>query len=616
MSERLGRYTLERKLATGGMAEVFLARQSGPEGFEKVCVVKRMLPTLTGDPSFVRMFLDEARLAAQLNHPNIAQIFDFGEVSGTFYLAMEYVPGSNLRAIVKEHQRRGTFMPVPVAARVVSQAALALDYAHGTTTADGAPLGLVHRDVSPQNILLGTAGTVKLIDFGVAKAATATHHTRTGLIKGKYAYMSPEQIRAQPLDRRSDVYALGLVLYELLASARAVQGVSDVQVMESAIKMAFEPIERRRPDLPEEIAAVVRRALQKDRDARYRTAQDMSEALERFITHQGAVVTGADLIKLLADLPEAPLQPRAEGELPSAPTPSPPSSRRMAVGSAPSVTGWPERAEPTEIARGDLTTNAPQPLPPGLQPTQLAPLPEPPRPTTAKDLPAPTVTRQSSLGAGLLAGLLARLLAFLEDGRRRLVAVVGLAVVAGVVVGFWLGGSSASNASPPADPAASRPPVDLPMPPPPKLPPPPKPAAPEPSTLAFNAVPQMDIWVDGVLRGRTPMSAKFPAGTHLVVFREDRLGLYRTEEVLLEAADFRRLEWRPAKGTVTIRAVPYAEVFLKEKRLGMTPLDPLPLYEGHYEFRFVNKETGRSETQPVAVLPGKDSLVKVDLRAQ
>jgi len=602
MGERLGRYTLERKLAIGGMAEVFLARQSGPEGFEKICVVKRMLPGLSGDPSFVRMFLDEARLAAQLNHPNIAQIYDFGEVSGTYYLAMEYVPGTNLRAIVKANQKRGTYLPVPVAARIVSQAALALDYAHGATTADGAPLGLVHRDVSPQNILLGTAGTVKVIDFGVAKASTATHHTRTGLIKGKYAYMSPEQIRAQPLDRRSDIYALGLVLYELLASARAIQGTSDVQIMEAAIRMSFEPIERRRPDLPEGIAQVVRRALQKDRDSRYATAQDMSEALERFITQQGEVVTGADLIKLLADVQEP---PRADDSASSPQTPpSGPSSRRMAVASSPPASDWPEASEPTEVAGGSGASSRANP---GQQETRLAPPPAPPNPTTSKDLPMPLVARAIASGVSR----------FLSDGQRRLLAIVGLAIAFGVVAGFWLGGRSGSDEpDPAARPRTGR--TDLPMPPPPTMPPPappPKPV-PETGTMAFAAAPAMDVWVDGVLRGRTPVSVKLPVGSHAVVFREDRLGLNRSTTVALAAGETHKEEWRPAKGTVSIRAVPYADVFVGEKRLGLTPLDPVSLFEGHHQFRFVNKETSRSETRDVEVLPGQDTLVKVDLRAQ
>ncbi|HZN94700.1 MAG TPA: protein kinase [Myxococcales bacterium] len=604
MSEQLGRYALERKLATGGMAEVFLARQSGPEGFEKICVVKRMLPGLTGDPGFVRMFLDEARLAAQLNHPNIAQIFDFGEVSGTYYLAMEYVQGTNLRAIVKANQKRGAFMQAPVAARIVSQAALALDYAHAATAPDGSPLGLVHRDVSPQNILLGSAGTVKLIDFGVAKAAGATHHTRTGLIKGKYAYMSPEQLRAQPLDRRSDVYALGLVLYELLASARAIQGAGDVEIMENAIKMAFEPLQRRRPDLPEELGAVVRRSLQKDRDARYQSAQDMSAALELFITRQGVVITGADLVKLLADIPEAQHQVRAE-EVPSSPTPSPSSSRRPAIAPAPASTEWPEVPEPTEVeTRRPSGGGAPRLV--GQQPTRVGPAPQA-NPTTTEDIPPPAVERSgaSAITTGLRRALL--------EGQRRLAVVIGVAVAFGVTAGFWLGGRSASGddpALPDAPPVAATPPA---LPPPS---PPPKPAPPETGTLAFGAAPAMDIWVDGVLRGRTPLILKLPPGRHDVVFREDRLGLSRTEQVDLAPGETRRREWRPAKGTVSIRAVPYAEVFVREKRLGLTPLDPVTLFEGRHQFRFVNKETSRSEIRDVEVLGGRDTLVKVDLRAQ
>ncbi|MHB8873760.1 MAG: serine/threonine-protein kinase, partial [Myxococcaceae bacterium] len=158
MAERLGRYILEHKIAAGGMAEVFLAKQSGPGGFAKVCVLKRMLAPLAADVQFVRMFLDEARLAAQLNHPNIAQIFDFGEAEGTFFLAMEYVPGSNLRAIVKDHAKRRAFIPFHLAARIISHAAAALDYAHGAVGVDGKRLEIIHRDVSPQNILLGNTG--------------------------------------------------------------------------------------------------------------------------------------------------------------------------------------------------------------------------------------------------------------------------------------------------------------------------------------------------------------------------------------------------------------------------------------------------------------------------
>jgi serine/threonine protein kinase len=220
MAERLGRYTLDSKLAVGGMAEVFLATQSGPRGFEKVCVVKRMLPHLADEENFVRMFLDEARLAAQLNHPGIAQIFDFGEVNGSYFLAMEYVPGDSLRKIVKDHGRRGAFIPPAYCARMVADAAAALHYAHNAVGTNGQPLKVIHRDVSPQNILLGSTGVVKLIDFGVAKARSATQKTAEGLVKGKFAYMSPEQIRGQPLDQRSDIFSLGLVLYELLATRR------------------------------------------------------------------------------------------------------------------------------------------------------------------------------------------------------------------------------------------------------------------------------------------------------------------------------------------------------------------------------------------------------------
>ncbi|MHB8875022.1 MAG: serine/threonine-protein kinase [Myxococcaceae bacterium] len=211
MGEILGRYTLYRRIGVGGMAEVFLAREAQEGGGERLCVVKRAHPFLASDTSALRMFLDEAQLVAQLRHPNIVQIFDLGSINGAFYIAMEYVPGFDLLTIVQEHERQGELIAEAVAARLVAQAAAALDHAHRAVGQDGRPLEIIHRDVSPQNILLSTGGEVKLTDFGVAKASIAKHATQLGIVKGKYAYMSPEQIAGNPVDCRTDIYALGLV---------------------------------------------------------------------------------------------------------------------------------------------------------------------------------------------------------------------------------------------------------------------------------------------------------------------------------------------------------------------------------------------------------------------
>ncbi len=294
-AEKLGKYTLEHRIAAGGMAEVFLAQDDAG----RRCVIKRMLPNLLVDKQFAQMFLDEAKLVVQLNHPSIAQIYDFGQDRGVLYLAMEWVDGTNLRTIVKDFARRGEKIPVEFCARLVSQAALALGYAHRAAGLDGRPLKIIHRDVSPQNILLGNAGDVKLIDFGVAKATSASQQTAAGMIKGKFAYMSPEQLRGNPLDGRSDIFGLGLVLYELLASERAVPGSSEAEIAQNALVMKFPPIEQKRPDVPPQLKAIVARALAKDRDQRYDTAEDLAAELETFITPRRSKLTGADLAQLL-----------------------------------------------------------------------------------------------------------------------------------------------------------------------------------------------------------------------------------------------------------------------------------------------------------------------------
>ncbi len=294
--EKAFNYHLERRLAAGGMGEVFLAKDKATGN---VCVIKRMLPNLMSDNQFVSMFLDEAKLAAQLNHPNIAPLYDFGMAGGVLYLSMEYVPGANLRMVVKDHAVRKVSVPFDAAARIMSQAALALDYAHGAKTADGKPLRLVHRDVSPQNILLSTTGVVKLIDFGVAKAATASQQTAAGLIKGKYAYMSPEQLRGQTLDGRSDIFGLGLVLYELLAGERAIPGRTDAEVAQNALNMRFAPLRMKRPDLPERLEQILNKALQRDVTQRYQRAAELSSDLERFLADRRSSPSGEELSRLI-----------------------------------------------------------------------------------------------------------------------------------------------------------------------------------------------------------------------------------------------------------------------------------------------------------------------------
>lgn len=294
MAEPLGPYSLDKRIGAGGMADVFLAR--GPRG---ICVVKRPHAHLCANPDFVRMFLDEAAILASLHHPNIAEIFDLGQVNGVFYLAMEYVPGFDLMTISLEHERQGELMAPELCARIVADVAGALHSAHEAHhPKTGQPLSLIHRDVSPHNVLLSTTGVVKLIDFGVARAATATHRTQAGLVKGKYPYMAPEQITGQDIDRRVDIYALGLVLYELLTNVRAIAGNTEVEQIDNARAARIRPIEQLRPNLALPIRQILASCIHPDRDGRYPTALALKEDLEKYLRYVGQPIGQEDLLRL------------------------------------------------------------------------------------------------------------------------------------------------------------------------------------------------------------------------------------------------------------------------------------------------------------------------------
>ena len=214
-------YTLVAKLGQGGMAEVYLALAPGPQGFQKLVVVKRLHMNMEDEPMLVAMFLDEARIAARLAHPNVVQTNDVGEHEGSHFIAMEYLEGQPFDRILKHAVRDGERLPMRLAARIIADALDGLHYAHEACDYDGTPLGVVHRDVSPHNLFVTYDGVVKLLDFGIAKATTQVVETRTGLVKGKFAYMAPEQARSAPADRRADVFAMGVVLWESIAGASA-----------------------------------------------------------------------------------------------------------------------------------------------------------------------------------------------------------------------------------------------------------------------------------------------------------------------------------------------------------------------------------------------------------
>ena len=279
---RFGQYVLLRRIARGGMAEVFLAQQRGLEGFDRRVAVKRILPHLADSPDFVKMFLGEAKLAALLSHPNIVHIYDFGKVDTDYFIAMEYVEGIHTGQAFKLDRERERLSPTLIA-RIGADAATALHYAHELTSSSGKPLGLVHRDISPANIMVSYDGVVKLCDFGIAKAAAVSDGlTQPGQVKGKYAYMSPEQTVAAPLDGRSDVFSLAIVLWELLAGKTIVSRGDPVDAMRAIRDGKLQPLEKAAPNTPEPLVKAISWALETKRERRC-TAAELATALEAFI---------------------------------------------------------------------------------------------------------------------------------------------------------------------------------------------------------------------------------------------------------------------------------------------------------------------------------------------
>src|SRR4051812_23624597 len=280
------------------MAEIFLARSLGLAGFEKIVVLKRILPHLAAEEEFVSLFLDEAKTTVALSHGNIVQTFDMGrgDDGSDYFIAMEFVPGKNLRRLIRRHhERKGPHFDVALSIWLTGEILKGLDYAHRKTDAAGRPLGIVHRDLSPHNILISYEGEVKVADFGIAKAASKVVHTETGLIRGKASYMSPEQARAEDLDGRSDIFSAGILLYELLTGLAPYEGESSDAILRNVLKGPPPPPSTKRPLIPGALDLIVLKALATDREHRYQSCDVFLKELGTFLQTAGVVVGPRDL---------------------------------------------------------------------------------------------------------------------------------------------------------------------------------------------------------------------------------------------------------------------------------------------------------------------------------
>lgn len=293
---RIDRYEIIELLARGGMAEIYLVKSIGLRGFETRSVLKRLPPSCVNDePGYLKMFLDEARLVASLRHPNIAQVFDLGQDGDSYFFVMEYLDGVDLRELIQQCEERHAPMPLASAIQIVLAVAEGLHAAHEARDQDGQPLHVVHRDVSPNNIVVTGDGAVKLIDFGVAKSSTQRARTETGVVKGKYAYMSPEQCRAEPLDRRSDIFALGVILYELTTGARPHGDQCGPELLHRIVEDDCPDPRLRAWDYPEELANIVNKVLHRNPEHRYQSAREVHQALSSFAAHRQMLLSPYEL---------------------------------------------------------------------------------------------------------------------------------------------------------------------------------------------------------------------------------------------------------------------------------------------------------------------------------
>ena len=282
-----GRYLLLDRVAAGGMAEVYRAKVFGAEDFQRIVAIKKILAHVAEDTDFISMFKDEAKITVQLQHANIGQVYELNKIGETYYIAMEYVPGKDVKTIWKHQRKLKQPLSIPLACYIVQNMCEGLDYAHRKKDNYGVDLKIVHRDVSPQNVLVSWEGEVKVIDFGIAKAAGKASKTQAGILKGKFGYMAPEQVRGTPIDQRADVFAIGIVLYELLTGKRAFKAESDFSLLEMVRNVELTPPTIVNKNIPDELEKIVFKALAKDPDDRYLWATDFSEALQRFMLLNG-----------------------------------------------------------------------------------------------------------------------------------------------------------------------------------------------------------------------------------------------------------------------------------------------------------------------------------------
>jgi eukaryotic-like serine/threonine-protein kinase len=643
-----GNYRLQRRLARGGMAEVFLARLIGVEGFERRVAIKRILPHLSESEEFRAMFLDEARLAAQLTHPNIVHIYDFGKVDDYYFIAMEYVDGVDIGRLIRRAKERP--VPFELAARILADVCAGLQFAHNASDPIGRKLDVVHRDVTPQNVLVSYDGHVKLVDFGIAKAQFAAGRTRPGVVKGKYAYMSPEQVEGKSLDGRSDVFSAGICLFELLTGVPLFRR-DDVVASMREIRDG-KPIhpEKHRKDVPDELVNIMRRALQTSRDNRYASASAMQTDLEKYLKGAAALATPRELGEyVVRELPPTPEEaPQATSAQPAG-TQRQPQKQRTAV----QVSARPPTPTPMQVP---LELHPDPPTPMMAPPREMAMVDSEQIPTTPDGDAGPTMPEMpSDMHLADEPPTNERLLPEARSGRHGRGSSSHTAVVpplahspmrtyvAAFIAALTVGSITLLALRPWAgakDPVF----VKVPAAPPPIVVEKPAPApaeipleapvvvaqgAPAPTLDILSRPPGARVIVDGeALRTLTPIHAEtFASGMHKVVVEKKGYtprelavqlgdGEHRTLDVELRPGAkrvVRVVQARVPQGYLTVRTVPWSKVFDGSRLLGTTPMAGVPLSEGTHTLTFVNPELPPVK-RTVSVRAGQEERLSIELK--
>jgi serine/threonine-protein kinase len=593
-----GGYTLLAQLGEGGMAEVFLARKIGLGGFSKLQVIKRILPSLAREPEFVQMFLDEARLAARFEHPNVVQVYDLGEADGTIFIAMEYLAGQSVAGLAKEAVKHGIGVPPPFSARIVAEACEGLHYVHDFKELDGSPLNIVHRDVSPQNLFVTYEGRVKLLDFGVAKAASTLSRTRTGSVKGKVSYMAPEQCRGETVDRRADVFALGVVLLELITGRRIFKNENEYALIRQLSLGEFaKPSEMGLP-APAPLLAVCDRAMAFRREDRFQSCGEMKGELEKWL-HAGPPAGANQVAALMGQLFKDDIALRQQVLL-----------------------ATDDRAEVFQKVKQETSHTS---LP------SLGSLALEQRTITRRGMTNAQAAPRRSPGvliAVILTAVLGASFGLALKLQQPSAGVTGQTPDAAVAVATQVPDASVTPvpvavvpvAVPDASVAVAEPPKAVnggtvtPV-----LTKRPPPVKPKPATVIVHSKPDgCAVVVNGKAAGTTPQQLSLEAGDFTV---EVTCAGFAAEKKTAHGAAGESVTFdfapQPAgKGFLALKTSPWSVVYEGERELGMTPIPKLELTAGAHTLRAVNSEQRLEKTFSVTIKAGETTARTLDLTAQ